>query len=746
MADNNSAINPRVIETQNGQALVPDQSAGPDMMILDRDWVKIAFLTPSNTYTGNYDSVTRFFSSASMKFTSAVIGKSIEINPKPQFTRYADIRSKGIFPDRHDVTVPSATGNYGMGRYYSEAFDDNAQRIYMRFGVPQFNSLVSFLLNAADYQETQLARTGRISKLYTATKVVFSIATFIAFPVLTAGIYLYKGLNALLGSPTSKFYTIKPTMHTYWSAVNTLVNNIGVSKGLFPTQFLNNVDGQVNQPGSLFNINAGVTDGSGNVLPNSLLGQLSRLMPDVIDSHGYFDVFAIAAKPQALANRLFDFVYNQVNTTADISGPITITDAQRNNPDNPELTNRSIYNSRLVATNTSFLDFVKRSVITFSDYFVDNSSNGSSVGESDPRAASSSEINQDNQQVENGATLAEGGQNNAPTKESFLNFLSAEFSEGAAFAIFQVDYTGSITDSFSNSAVESELSNSINSTSSSMREARFNVADFNIANIAGGLVSGLANSVKDVAMGALDGVTMGYGSSVMSALGILAGNGYIDIPKHWQSSSASIGRSTYSMELISPYGNVVSQMTNIYIPLSMILVGALPLATGKQSYTSPFLVQLFDRGRSQIQLGLIESVSITRGTSNLGFTNVGYPMAMKVSFSVADLSSIISMPLATGGLFNLNNSSSDMMINDYIAVLAGQDIYSQIYALPRIKINIAKAINSAKRFVSPAYWASAAHNSVTAGFLSFGPVGWIARGVEGASRGSSLLNPMSGSN
>lgn len=279
-----------------------------------------------------------------------------------------------------------------------------------------------------------------------------------------------------------------------------------------------------------------------------------------------------------------------------------------------------------------------------------------------------------------------------------------------------------------------------------MREARFNVADFNIANIAGGLVSGLANSVKDVAMGALDGVTMGYGSSVMSALGILAGNGYIDIPKHWQSSSASIGRSTYSMELISPYGNVVSQMTNIYIPLSMILVGALPLATGKQSYTSPFLVQLFDRGRSQIQLGLIESVSITRGTSNLGFTNVGYPMAMKVSFSVADLSSIISMPLATGGLFNLNNSSSDMMINDYIAVLAGQDIYSQIYALPRIKINIAKAINSAKRFVSPAYWASAAHNSVTAGFLSFGPVGWIARGVEGASRGSSLLNPMSGSN
>jgi hypothetical protein len=31
-----------------------------------------------------------------------------------------------------------------MGRYYSESIDDNAQTIYMRFGVPQFNSLVDF--------------------------------------------------------------------------------------------------------------------------------------------------------------------------------------------------------------------------------------------------------------------------------------------------------------------------------------------------------------------------------------------------------------------------------------------------------------------------------------------------------------------------------------------------------------------------------------------------------------------------
>jgi hypothetical protein len=161
----------RIVENAYGQGIVPVQSQIQTQIPLDNSWVKVAFMTPSNGYT-KYDSVSRFFTTPSMKFTSAVIGGSVEINPRPQFTRYADIRSKGIMPGRNDVTPTNVSGNYGMGRYYSEAFDDNAQRIYMRFGVPQYNSIISFLLNAADYGQTQLARTGRIPFLYRATKAI----------------------------------------------------------------------------------------------------------------------------------------------------------------------------------------------------------------------------------------------------------------------------------------------------------------------------------------------------------------------------------------------------------------------------------------------------------------------------------------------------------------------------------------------------------------------------------------------
>jgi hypothetical protein len=736
----NSSSTPdaRIVENSAGQAILPTQSSIQTSIPLDNSWVKVAFMTPSSGYT-NYDSVSRFFSTASMKFTSSVIGGSIEINPKPQFTRYADIRSKGILPNRNDVTPTNVSGNYGMGRYYSEAFDDNAQRIYMRFGVPQYNSITSFLLNAADYSETQLARTGRISFLYQGTKAIGTIAMFYAFPVLTAGIYLYKGVSALLGSPTSKYYTLKPTMHAYWAGVNTLVNAIAVAKGIYPFSFTNPTDGAVNTPGKLFNLDNGMVDSNGNIVKNTTLDQLHKLMPNIISSSGYIDVFAIAARPQALANKLMD----QVHTAALNSNTINVTDSMKNNPDDPAFIEASLAKTQAIVGNGNLVSFIQNSIYKLESYFKLSSDPAKNTGiEVDPRAASVVD-NTDGSSGKASTVTTENGPTqsttNGPDATSFGSFLEAEFQGGAQFAIFQVDYTGPVSESFSNSTVESELSNKINSTSSSAREARFSLED---GNVAGGLLTSVVGAVGDVAAGALDAVSFGYGTKVLSALGVLAGQGFIDIPKHWQSSSASLPRSTYSIDLVSPYGNQISQLLNLYIPLAMLLVGALPLATGPQSYTSPFIVQLFDRGRSQIQLGMIESLSITRGTSNLGFTNLGSPLAMKVSFNVVDLSTILSMPLTSGAIFSKTEYSRDMIINDYIAVLAGQDIYSQIYGLPRLKMSLARAVDNFKKYTSPAFWASTMHNTVTAGALSFPPVGTIARAGEGLSRGSSLLNPM----
>ena len=229
-------------------------------------------------------------------------------------------------------------------------------------------------------------------------------------------------------------------------------------------------------------------------------------------------------------------------------------------------------------------------------------------------------------------------------------------------------------------------------------------------------------AVKDLALGALDGVTMGMSNL---ALG-LGGSGFIDIPKHWQSSTAQLPRSSYTMKLISPYGNAISQIQNIYIPLCMILAGTLPIATGKQSYTSPFICQLFDRGRCQIRLGMIESLQITRGTSNLAFDLNGNALALDVTFTVVDLSSIMYMPLTTGTLGGVDMTmDEDNILMDYFAVLAGQDLYTQIYDMSKAKLNIARQLMKVGKLTSAAYWSSLFHESATSGTvqkLTFGNI------------------------
>ena len=165
MADENyNLINPRLIENDQGKQLLQTNSGvnssnGTNDFLLDKDWVKHAFSVSDTELSEPADIINRYWSSASAKFTDTRLGANIGINARPQFTRYSDIRVKGRLAGRNDVTLGATKGNFGMGRYYSEAIDDPSQTIYMRFGVPQFNSLTNFLTRAFDSEQTVMART-----------------------------------------------------------------------------------------------------------------------------------------------------------------------------------------------------------------------------------------------------------------------------------------------------------------------------------------------------------------------------------------------------------------------------------------------------------------------------------------------------------------------------------------------------------------------------------------------------------
>lgn len=723
MSENN--MNPRLMEI-NGQSLGPTRTKNPQdnlATILDRDWVKRSFMVSDNQLADSTNIKNRYFSSADFKFVDTKLGRSFAINARPQFTPYTDIRRRGRLASRKPVTPISTTGDHGLGRYYSEAIDDPSQNVYFRFGVPEYTSILDFLSRAFDPEALHIAKTGRVKgALFQVGRTIGGYVGIVSFPQVAAIMFIGKIANTIFSKPRYKYYTLKPTMHNYWSSVNLLVNSMAANLRILPLTL--SPDTQI--IGKPFKVD------------DETVSAMEQLMPNVIRD-GYIDMFAVANQAQLIANKVFLDEYDQVDsdTKYDHYGYLQKGSNQ--------VSNHLMTDGMLSVdpnTDTSLQAFINN-VTMISEWFKSDE-----AGEISGKVELSPTIDPETGQ------FSKANAEDISKKATFTNYLDAEFRSGSQFAVFKVNYTSGISESFTNATKESEISQKLNSTISQVRDLSFSTGGFKLPGALGEIAGGLAGGVGDILSGALSGVTFGLTDAISS---VLAGT-YIDIPKHWQSSDVALPKATYSMTLISPYGNPYSLLHNIYIPLAMLMAGALPLAGGKGAYTSPFICELYDRGKIQIRTGMIESLTITRGTSNLGFSVNNKPLAIDVSISVVDLSSIMSMPVAPAGIKDALMSAvtavgaavggtlgtynpaidEDSLLYDYLAVLTGLDIYSQIYPIPKAILNTAKAMIKANALSSPAGWAMLTNESATSGLLKYSPVGWFQFLVDGTVPPASL--------
>lgn len=696
-----SEVLSKQLEMDGVPIAIPAQERSPTE-IFDRNWLKMAFMVPDIDIAVDSDVLNRYYSSASAKFTDSRVGCNIGINTKPQWTRYCDIRVKGRLEGRNDVTIGNVSGNFGMGSAYSENIDDPAQKIFMRFGVPQFNSLSSFLLKAFNREQTIMARTGRApTAWYKLGNWTTSALMLIAFPALSITVASAKTISWLISRPTSKFFTLKPTMFMYWNSVNNLVINHSVNVGLIKKVLADSDTQDTQRLGQTY------------TLDKDQIAMLGQLYPDIF-RNGTIDIISLASRAQRLANLQFQNDYDRLgrDSSTDFEGYLHreyTTDGRHGS---------YISDSKGDDTLSSYLNRM-----LMGSRYITAEKGEDFIQEADPRV---------------GTPDKEGKA--SPLKdhvEAMVKVLDAEFRHGAEFACFRVDHTGSMQESFGNSLIESDLSQKLNGISSQTAEARFSFAD---GNLIGGAIGSIVGAVKDIGLGALDAATFGF-AGLAAGLG---GSGYIDIPKHWQSANASLPRGSYKIKLISPYNNPVSRLMNIFIPLYMLMAGGLPRSIGKQSYTSPFYCQIYDRGRLQSRLAMIESISISRGTSNLQYDLSGNALAIDVSFTVVDLSSIMHMPISSGNVLEVDSTMDDDNIaQDYLAVLAGMDIYSQIYAIPRAQLKATKELAKLQyKATSPAFHAALFRHSVSDGFINditLGASGALTELVEAGVRGNALL-------
>jgi hypothetical protein len=697
---------------------------------LDDEWLKSTFILGDGELKSNENSYqiylikNRYRTTADYKFTSSAPGMNLSCNPRPQFTRYADLRSKGKLNSRQKVAVfPNSLPNkfgYGMGRYYSRAIDDNAQRIYMTFGVQEYTPITSWLKNSFDVKRIILMNRGMfMSTLLSGISLVASL-----FAVSASGFFIGIGLIAIDKlTMSSRFYKVSPQMHLYWATVEEIVNQLFAKRTLLPNTnvpllTLTKTDNNINN----------VMSTSGDVMST-----MHELLPDIVfNDKGRISIFALALKAQSAFNTALKADYDKnsesptsldfldyplkPNEDGEISHDTYFTNANSKPNFVSILFDRAAKALSLYETGTGTEEEKeKRSAMTnFNPIAIDPE-----TGEPIPTPDDPQELDAAYQ-----ANIDKNQSGWQAFKESLLNTLT----DGAMFAVFTVDSTGAVGESFSNSFGENPLQSTINGFSSKVRSFKNTIgaAVEGVTQVVdaatGGLASGAARAVTDMASAAVSGATFGLANPV---LGILYGANF-ELPKIWESSSSSLPRASYKMRLFSPYGNAYSQLFNLYVPLGMILAGSLPRGTGSQSYTSPFFCQLFDRGRVQIQVGMIESLSITRGVSNLAFTKKGQTNAIDVDFSVANLDNIIFSDLATAGIGDpisrtvykvLNPIEKDNAFTDYMAVIAGLDVYNQIYYVPKLRLKLAESLNSMSAISDPAAYGSFIGSKVS--FISY---------------------------
>ncbi len=658
----------------------------------DSRWVRTTFMLAEDEIAG-LDGDTqkedlllwRLESSVRQKFTNTRLGGNFTINNPPQYTRYADIRLRGLAAKNNQGDEDE---NMGMGRFYGEQIDDNSQIVHLQFGLPEYNGMLSFFTSFFDNDASIMASEGRGSITYYLGKaigLVVSVATMVRFPIWVMSGFGYR---FIMQKPSSAYYYMVPRMALYWNKVNLIANTIAVNMGLVPRAW---------------NSDTGASP-IDTTLPEDdpYMTYAHRQSPEIFDSNGGINVYAVANKAQRMADERYRLILQEAEQATDN------TDLLRR----MQKVSKQILVGEKPKNMDEYLAEYHKSVIGD----MGHRRTDANVDVTEIKAAEQPEGTEGTKTIKPGifdslrAKFVSGGENQPPTiqegygskeESGIWDYWIANRREGSDYIAYKVDYTGSVSESFSNSVRESDISQKFNGFSNSNKSLRFT---FSEGNTGIDPLDWITGAVTDLFGGIVDGVSMG-------GFLALAGSAFVDIPKHWDNSSANFPTNSYTIELRTPYGNKLSRYMNLMIPLAGLLAGALPQSTGKKSYTSPMLCHSFCRGRSIIRNGMVTDINITRGVGNMAWTKNGECLGIDVTFTITDLSSVMHMPIDSGSILPWKGLlDDDSAFMDYMGILGNLSLADMTYPSRKLQLNIARKMQQYDTFFSKAHFANALDN------------------------------------
>ena len=160
----------------------------------------------------------------------------------------------------------------------------------------------------------------------------------------------------------------------------------------------------------------------------------------------------------------------------------------------------------------------------------------------------------------------------------------------------------------------------------------------------------------------------------------------------------SEGKLSYniSLKLRSPDPDPVSIFLNVYLPIVLLVSLAAPRQIGNKSnsYQAPFLVRATYKSIFNCDLGIVQSLSITKGGSDR-WNVMGQPYTADVTLTLKDLYSSMFISKMMGIIAN----TAEM---DYLATMAGVNLND--YEFTRLMKMAAMILRDAPRDYVNDFW------------------------------------------
>lgn len=209
-------------------------------------------------------------------------------------------------------------------------------------------------------------------------------------------------------------------------------------------------------------------------------------------------------------------------------------------------------------------------------------------------------------------------------------------------------------------------------------------------------------SMGESALGFVQQSAKDAGQSILASHGlsseagmVAGGLGRFVLPEVWNDSTFDKSYSI-SMKLRSVYGHRLSIFENEFIPLAFLIAMSAPRKIGLQSYTSPFYVKMFAKGLFSVPMGMITSLSITRGEDNNDRTVEGFFRTTTVNISVKDVLPNLAAGLGGGSMSIMN--ASNLGMNNYLFTLCGIDFIERASLLKMFDHKIKEIGNKVRAY------------------------------------------------